>query len=109
VVDVAIDQGGCFETSRPTTHDEPTYVVDGVIHYCVANMPGGVPRTSAQALNNATLPFVLALADKGWRRALADDPHLRNGLNVHAGRITHPAVAEALAQDFVEPERALAA
>jgi alanine dehydrogenase len=109
VVDVAIDQGGCFETSRPTTHDDPTYVVDGVIHYCVANMPGGVPRTSAQALNNATLPFVLALADKGWPRALKDDPHLRNGLNVHAGRITHPAVAEALAQDFVEPERAMAA
>jgi len=109
VVDVAIDQGGCFETSRPTTHDEPTYVVDGVIHYCVANMPGAVPRTSAQALNNATLPFVLALADKGWRKALADDPFLRAGLNVHAGRITHPAVAEALGEAFVAPERALAA
>jgi alanine dehydrogenase len=96
VVDVAIDQGGCFETSRPTTHDEPTFVVDGIIHYCVANMPGGVPRTSAQALNNATLPFVLALAEKGWKRALGDDPHLANGLNVHAGRINHPAVHEAL-------------
>ena len=109
VVDVAIDQGGCFETSRPTTHDDPTYVVDGVIHYCVANMPGGVPRTSAQALNNATLPFVLALADKGWRRALGEDPHLRAGLNVHDGRVTHPAVAEALGEDFVAPERAMAA
>jgi alanine dehydrogenase len=107
VVDVAIDQGGCFETSRPTTHDNPTYVVDGVIHYCVTNMPGGVPRTSAVALNNATLPFVLALADKGVARALAEDPHLRNGLNVHAGRITHAAVAAALGADFVDPLRAL--
>ena len=97
VVDVAIDQGGCFATSRPTTHDEPTFVVDGVIHYCVANMPGAVPRTSAYALNNATLGFVLAIADKGWRRALDDDPHLANGLNVHAGRITHDAVHESLA------------
>ena len=96
VVDIAIDQGGCFETSRPTTHADPTYVVDGVVHYCVTNMPGAVPRTSTYALNNATLPFVLALADKGWRRALADDAHLRNGLNVHRGRIAHAAVAEAL-------------
>jgi alanine dehydrogenase len=109
VVDVAIDQGGCFETSRPTTHDEPTYVVDDVIHYCVANMPGGVPRTSAQALNNATLPFVLALADKGWKQALSDDPHLKNGLNVEAGRITHAAVAEALGEEFLEPDKAIAA
>ena len=85
IVDVAIDQGGCFETSRPTTHADPIYVVDGVTHYCVANMPGGVPRTSTFALNNATLPFVLALAEKGWKRALADDPHLRNGLNVAFG------------------------
>jgi alanine dehydrogenase len=108
VVDVAIDQGGCFETSRPTTHDEPTYVVDDVIHYCVANMPGGVPRTSAQALNNATLPFVLALADKGWRRALADDPHLKNGLNVHAGAVNHKAVAEALGRNFVHADEAIA-
>jgi alanine dehydrogenase len=108
VVDVAIDQGGCFETSRPTTHDDPTYVVDGVIHYCVTNMPGGVPRTSAVALNNATLPYVLALADKGARRALAEDPHLRNGLNVHAGRITHRAVAAALGLPFQDPETALA-
>lgn len=96
VVDVAIDQGGCFETSRPTTHDEPTYVVDDVIHYCVANMPGGVPRTSTFALNNATLPFVLALADKGWKKALADDAHLRNGLNVCQGHITYRAVADVL-------------
>ena len=109
VVDVAIDQGGCFETSKPTTHDEPTFIVDDVIHYCVANMPGGVPRTSARALNNATLPFTLALADKGWKQALADDPHLRAGLNVHAGTVNHPAVAEALDYDFVEPTAALAA
>jgi alanine dehydrogenase len=107
IVDVAIDQGGCFETSRPTTHDDPTYVVDDVIHYCVTNMPGGVPRTSAVALNNATLPYVLALADKGVARALADDPHLRNGLNVHAGRITHQAVAAALGEAFVDPVSAL--
>ena len=105
VVDVAIDQGGCFETSRPTTHDDPTYTVDGVIHYCVANMPGAVPRTSAFALNNATLPYVLALADKGWRRALRDDAHFRNGLNVHDGAITHAAVAEALGMEAVAPER----
>jgi alanine dehydrogenase len=96
IVDIAIDQGGCFETSRPTTHADPTYVVDEVVHYCVANMPGAVPRTSTYALNNATLPFVLALADKGWRRALGDDPHLRNGLNVAQGKVTHPEVAAAL-------------
>ena len=96
IVDVDIDQGGCVETSRPTTHADPTYVVDGVIHYGVANMPGAVPRTSAQALNNATRPFVLALADKGWRQATADDPHLAAGLNVNAGRIVHGAVAAAL-------------
>ncbi len=95
VVDVAIDQGGCFETSHATTHAEPTYVVDGVIHYCVANMPGAVPVTSSQALNNATLPFGLALANKGLR-ALLDDEHLRAGLNVHRGAITHPAVAKSL-------------
>jgi len=108
VVDVAIDQGGCFETSRPTTHAEPTYVVDGVIHYCVANMPGGVPRTSTFALNNATLPFVLALADKGYRAALADDPHLRDGLNVAFGKVTCRPVAEALGYNYTEPEAALA-
>ena len=107
VVDVAIDQGGCFETSRPTTHDEPTYVVDDVIHYCVANMPGGVPRTSTFALNNATLPFVLALADKGAQRALLEDPHLLAGLNVHRGRITHAAVAESLGYDYCDPGEAI--
>jgi alanine dehydrogenase len=96
IVDVAIDQGGCFETSRPTTHAEPIYEVDGIMHYCVANMPGAVARTSALGLGNATLPFLLALADKGWQAALAADPHLKNGLNVHAGRIAHAAVAEAL-------------
>jgi alanine dehydrogenase len=96
IVDVAIDQGGCVETARPTTHAEPTYVVDGVVHYCVANMPGGVPRTSTYALNNATLPFVLALADKGWKQALRDDPHLKAGLNVCAGQVTCAEVAEAL-------------
>ncbi len=95
IVDVAIDQGGCVETSHATTHEDPTYVVDGVVHYCVANMPGAVARTSTQALGNATLPFLLALAG-GWKEALARDPHLKNGLNVHAGRIAHPAVAEAL-------------
>ncbi len=96
LVDISIDQGGCFETSRPTTHDDPTYVVDDVVHYCVANMPGAVARTSTFALNNATLPFTLALANKGPLKALADDPHLRNGLNAHRGQITHKAVAEAL-------------
>jgi alanine dehydrogenase len=107
IVDVAIDQGGCAETSRPTTHDEPTYVVDGVIHYCVANMPGGVPKTSTHALNNATLPFVVALANKGWQRALGEDRHLRNGLNVWNGKVTCEPVAEALGYDYVPPERAL--
>lgn len=96
IVDVAIDQGGSVETSRPTTHAEPTYVVDGVVHYMVANMPGAVPRTSTYALNNATLPFTLALADKGWRKALLDDPFLKNGLNVAAGKLTCKAVARAL-------------
>ncbi|GAB4464303.1 MAG: alanine dehydrogenase [Burkholderiaceae bacterium] len=96
IVDVAIDQGGSTETSRPTTHAEPTYVIDNVVHYMVANMPGAVPRTSTYALANATLPFALALADKGWRKALHDDPHLKNGLNVAAGKLTHKAVARAL-------------
>ncbi len=96
LVDVAIDQGGCFETSMPTTHAEPTYRVDDIVHYCVANMPGGVPRTSSFALNNATLPFVVDLANKGYKRALLEDVHLRNGLNVHMGKITHSAVAQAL-------------
>jgi alanine dehydrogenase len=96
IVDVAIDQGGVAETSRPTSHSQPTYIEEGVVHYCVPNMPGAVPRTSTFALNNATRPFVLALADKGWRQALSDDPHLLAGLNVHEGRLTYRAVAEAL-------------
>lgn len=103
LVDVAIDQGGCFETSRPTTHAEPIYVVDGIVHYCVANMPGAVARTSAQALTNATLPFVLALADKGWKQALADDPHFLPGLNVHDGQVTYQAVAEAFGLELTDP------
>lgn len=107
VVDIAIDQGGCLETSRPTTHADPTFVEEGVVHYCVANMPGAVARTSTFALNNATLPFVLALAGKGWRRALAEDRNLRNGLNVHEGRITYRAVAEALNLPFTPAEQAL--
>ncbi|ALM51323.1 alanine dehydrogenase [Halomonas huangheensis] len=101
LVDVAIDQGGCFETSRPTTHAEPTYIVDGVVHYCVANMPGAVARTSTQALTNATQPFVVALANKGWRKALQDDIHFAAGLNVHAGKVTYAAVAEAFGMDHV--------
>ena len=100
LVDIAIDQGGCFETSRPTTHAEPTYVLDGVIHYCVTNMPGAVPRTSTFALTNATLPYVRALADHGWRQAIANDPGLARGLNVHAGQLTHQAVASALGLEF---------
>jgi alanine dehydrogenase len=96
VIDVSIDQGGCFETSRPTTHAAPTYLEEGVVHYCVTNMPGAVARTSTVALNNATLPFVLAIADRGWRHALSEDPHLQNGLNVCNGLVTHPAVARAL-------------
>jgi len=107
VVDIAIDQGGCFETSRPTTHADPTYIVDDVVHYCVTNMPGAVPRTSTYALNNATLPFVLALAKKGWKRALAEDEHLRNGLNVARGKITHPEVAAALNAPYSSPAELL--
>lgn len=108
LVDIAIDQGGCFETSRPTTHDAPTYEVDGVIHYCVANMPGAVPLTSSHALNHATLPFGLALATQGLK-ALVTDPHLRNGLNIHRGRVTSKPVAESLALDFLPASDALAA
>jgi len=104
LVDIAIDQGGCFETSRPTTHSHPTYVEEGVVHYCVTNMPGAVARTSTFALNNATLPFVLALAGKGWRRALADDAHLRHGLNVHSGKLTHEAVARDLGLPYTPAE-----
>jgi alanine dehydrogenase len=107
LVDVAIDQGGCFETSRATTHAEPTYIVDGVIHYCVANMPGGVARTSTFALNNATMPFVLTLANKGYKTALMDDANLRNGLNVHNGMVTIEAVAEALGYSYVDAVTAL--
>ncbi|HYN60453.1 MAG TPA: alanine dehydrogenase [Rubrivivax sp.] len=107
IVDVAIDQGGCVETARATTHADPTYVVDGVVHYCVANMPGGVPRTSTYALNNATLPFVLALADKGWQQALRDDPHLKAGLNVCAGKVTCAEVAEALGYETVAADSLL--
>lgn len=106
IVDVAIDQGGCFETSHATTHSEPTYVVDGIVHYCVANMPGAVPVTSAHALNNATLVHGLALADRGLR-AIAEDRHLRNGLNVHRGRITNGPVAEALGYQMHAPESVL--
>lgn len=108
IVDVAIDQGGCIATSKPTTHAEPTYIVDDVVHYCVANMPGAVPRTSTFALNNVTLPFIVALANKGYKKALQDDKHLLNGLNVINGQITCKEVAEALNYDYVAPEAALA-
>ncbi|MCH8347881.1 MAG: alanine dehydrogenase [Proteobacteria bacterium] len=108
LVDVAIDQGGCFETSRATTHADPTYVVDGIVHYCVANMPGAVARTSTFALNNATLPFVTALADKGFKAALLDDPHLLQGLNVCRGKITYRAVADAQNLDYTPAKEALA-
>jgi alanine dehydrogenase len=104
IVDIAIDQGGCCETSKPTSHSHPTYVEEGVIHYCVTNMPGAVARTSTFALNNATLPFALALADKGWRKAIAEDAHLRNGLNVHEGKVTCRPVAEALGLPFTSPD-----
>jgi alanine dehydrogenase len=107
IVDIAIDQGGSAETSRPTTHSQPTFVVDDVVHYCVTNMPGAVARTSTFALNNVTLPFVLALADAGLRHALAEDPHLRNGLNIHDGQVTHKAVANALKLPHVRAEAAL--
>jgi alanine dehydrogenase len=107
MVDVAIDQGGCFETSRATTHDNPTYVEGGVVHYCVANMPGAVPRTSAFALNNATLPFILALADKGVKGALTADPHLLHGLNVYKGKITYAAVSESLNLEYTPAAEAL--
>ncbi len=108
VVDVAIDQGGCFETSKATTHADPTYVVDDVVHYCVANMPGAVPRTSTYALNNVTLPFALNIADKGVNQALLDDPHLCNGLNVHSGKITYEEVANDLGYDFTPAQEMLA-
>jgi alanine dehydrogenase len=107
LVDVAIDQGGCFETSRATTHADPTYMEHGVVHYCVANMPGAVARTSTFALNNATLPFALALANKGYKAALAADPHLLNGLNIHRGKVTCQAVAEALGQAYLPAAQAI--
>ena len=108
MVDISIDQGGCFETSKPTSHSNPTYVVDGVVHYCVTNMPGAVARTSTQALENSTLPFSLALANKGFKKALLDDKHLRNGLNVIDGKVSYKAVADSLGHEFVEAEKALA-
>ncbi len=104
-VDVAIDQGGCAETSHATTHADPTYVVDNVVHYCVANMPGGVARTSTYALNNVTLPFAMNIANKGWKKALHDDVHLRNGLNVAGGKVTYKAVADDLGYDYVAAEK----
>jgi len=100
LVDVAIDQGGCFETSHPTTHDDPTFIVDGIVHYCVANMPGAVARTSTYALNNVTLPHALAIADRGWQQAMRDNPHLAAGLNVHAGAVTYEAIARELGYDY---------
>lgn len=107
IVDVAIDQGGCFETSHATTHQDPIYEVDGIMHYCVANMPGAVARTSTIALGNATLPFLLALADKGWKQACIDDPHLLNGLNIHQGKLTFYAVGKALGIDVTSPSIAI--
>jgi alanine dehydrogenase len=108
LVDVAIDQGGCFETSRPTTHDDPTYVVDGIVHYCVANMPGAVARTSTYALNNVTLPHALQIAALGWKGAMRANPHLAAGLNVHAGQVTYAAVAQELGYQHVPVEQLLA-
>jgi alanine dehydrogenase len=108
IVDVSIDQGGCCETSKPTTHQEPTYVVDDVVHYCVANMPGAVSRTSTFALSNATLPFILQLANKGWRKALSENHHLKAGLNIHCGRVTCAPVAEAQNLSFHSPDECLA-
>jgi alanine dehydrogenase len=107
LVDVAIDQGGCFETSHATTHAEPTYVIDGVVHYCVANMPGAVARTSTYALNNVTLPHALRIADLGWKEALRSDPHLLAGLNVWDGKITYQAVAQALDLPYTPAQEAL--
>ena len=107
LVDVAIDQGGCFETSRATTHQDPIYEVDGVVHYCVANMPGAVARTATQALGNVTMPHLMALADKGWRQALVDDPHLRAGLSTHEGQLTSVPVGQALGLDAVTPDAVL--
>ena len=107
IVDVAIDQGGCVETSKPTTHAEPTYIIDGVVHYCVANMPGGVPRTSTIALNNATLPFLTKLANEGYVKALKDDPNFLAGLNVYKGQVTFKAVADAFGHNYVSAKEAI--
>ncbi|MCG8609201.1 MAG: alanine dehydrogenase, partial [Pseudomonadales bacterium] len=104
IVDVSIDQGGCFETSKATTHQDPIYCIDGIVHYCVANMPGAVAKTATLALNNATLPFVEVLANKGVKAALTDDPHLLNGLNVHQNQITYKAVAESLGYPYVSAD-----
>ena len=108
LVDISIDQGGCVETSKPTTHGSPTYIVDGVVHYCVANMPGGVPRTSTIALNNATLPFLVKLANKGYEKALSEDKNFLAGLNVYKGMVTYKAVADVFGHEFVSPEKAIA-
>ena len=107
LVDISIDQGGCFETSKPTTHQDPTYIVDGIVHYCVANMPGAFARTATMALTNATLPFVLSLADKGWKQALKDDVHLKQGLNVCQGKLTYKHVADALDINYVSADEFL--
>jgi alanine dehydrogenase len=107
IVDVAIDQGGCVETSKPTTHGEPTYIVDDVVHYCVANMPGGVPRTSTLALNNATLPFLVKLANKGYQKALGEDKHFLAGLNVYKGQVTYKSVADVFGHEFILPDKAI--
>ncbi len=107
IVDVAIDQGGCVETSKPTTHGDPTYIVDDVVHYCVANMPGGVPRTSTLALNNATLPFLVKLANKGYQEALGEDKNFLAGLNVYKGQVTYKAVADVFGYNFVDPTNAI--
>ena len=107
LVDVAIDQGGCFETSKPTTHSDPTYIVDNIVHYCVANMPGGVPRTSTLALNNATLPFLVKLANKGYQKALSEDKNFLAGLNVCKGHVTYKAVADIFGHQYVDPGEAI--
>jgi alanine dehydrogenase len=107
IVDVAIDQGGCVETSKPTTHGDPTYIIDDVVHYCVANMPGGVPRTSTIALNAATLPYLVKLANKGYQKALGEDKNFLAGLNVHKGMVTYKAVADVFGHEFVAPEKAI--